>query len=82
MRAEVTLSNLLNNPSLSRFFFRAQSWETFEELLSRSACDEKEIEEQAELRSVTLDEFEEDCHNMSVEELAKEYGITLNEEED
>ena len=77
MRAEVTLSNLLNNPSLSRFFFRSQSWETFEELLSRSVSDEKEIEEQAELRSVTLDEFEEDCHDMSVEELAEKYEIKL-----
>ena len=37
MKAEVTISNIYWNNSLSDFFFRDQAYETLEELVKRSA---------------------------------------------
>lgn len=85
MKAEITFDQLYWNPSLLGFFFRSQSIRTMEELLDRSVDRRAAVSlitENAEWDYEDLDELEEDFHNDSVEELAKKFGIVLQEEEE
>ena len=84
MVANVTISNIYWNNSLRNFFWRTQSMETLEELMSSSTMDEDDIlqllEEQTETEDI--DDVEEDFYSLSVEELAENYGIELKEEDE
>lgn len=83
MQANVTISQLWNNPSLLRFFFRQQSIDTLEELINRSIGIENTLSTlNAETEGRDLDEVEEEFYEMQVEELAEQFGIELHEEED
>lgn len=85
MKAEITFDQLYWNPSLLGFFFRSQSIRTMEELLDRSVDRRAAVSlitENAEWDYEDLDELEEDFHNDSVEELAKKFGIVLQEEDE
>lgn len=84
MVANVTISNIYWNNSLRNFFWRTQSMDTLEELMSRSTMSDDDIlellDEQTELSD--NDDVEEDFYSLSVEELADNYGIELEEEEE
>lgn len=86
MKAELTIRQLYYNPSILDFFFRTQSRRHFEELVEKSTEDSlvtlQRIEDNAEWDYEDLDELEEDFYDMSVEELAEQFGIDLQEEEE
>ena len=84
MVANVTFSSIYWNNSLRSFFWRAQSMDTLEELMCRSTMDEDDILELLDEQTETedIDDVEEDFYSLSVEELAENYGIELEEEED
>ena len=86
MVANVSFSDIYYNNSLRNFFWRTQSIDTLEELMNRSTMDEEDILELLDEQTETedIDDVEEDFYSLSVEELAKNYGIELeeNEEED
>lgn len=84
MVANVTISNIYWNNSLRNFFWRTQSMDTLEELMSRSTMDGNDIlqllDEQTEEEDI--DDVEEDFYSLSVEELAENYGIELVEDDE
>ena len=86
MKAEVTFSELWQNESLMSFFFREQSIRTLEELLEKVADKRaaiNTIEVHAEINNYSVDDVEEMFYEYSIEELAEEFGLQIeNEEED
>ena len=84
MVANVTISNVYYNNSLRNFFWRTQSMDTLEELMSRATMDEDDILELLNEQTETedIDDVEEDFYSLSVEELAENYGIELEEDEE
>ena len=84
MVANVTISNIYWNNSLRSFFWRTQSMDTLEELMSRATMDEDDILELLDEQTETedIDDVEEDFYSLSVEELAENYGIELEEEDE
>lgn len=84
MVANVTFSNIYWNNSLRSFFWREQSMDTLEELMSRSTMPKDDILERLDEQTETedIDDVEEDFYSLSVEELADNYGIELEEEEE
>lgn len=84
MKAEITISNLYYNPSLRGFFFRSQASRTLEELVERSAMNLSDtldyLDERVQYND--LDEVEEDFYDMTLEELAKQYCIDIEEDEE
>lgn len=84
MKADVTFSQLYWNSSLMNFFFRDQSSRTVEEMMA-SAQNKTEaldrIDGYANDNDLSLDDIEEMFYEDSVEELAKEFDIKLEEEE-
>ena len=84
MVANVTISNIYWNNSLRSFFWRTQSMDTLEELMSRSAMDENDILQllDKQTEEEDIDDVEEDFYSLSVEELAENYGIELVEDDE
>ena len=84
MVANVTFSNIYWNESLRNFFWREQSTNTLEELMNRSTMPKEDVLELLDEQTETedIDEVEEDFYSLSVEELADNYGIELEEEEE
>lgn len=84
MKAEVTMSQIWLNKSLSDFFFREQAYYTLEELVAKSA--DGDLQAIEELNDATedmdIDDVEEMFYSESVEYCAEEFGIKLEEEED
>lgn len=79
------MSQLWFNHSLLNFFFRSQAESTLNELMDRTiegqgALDK--IEDYAEESGCNLDDIEEMFYNDTVEELAEEFGIRLEDEGD
>lgn len=85
MKAEVTFSELYWNESLMSFFFREQSIRTLDELLEKVA-DKKAainaIEVHAEISGYSVDDVEEMFYEYSVEELAEEFGLQIESEDE
>lgn len=84
MKAEVTISNIYWNKSLSNFFFRDQAYETLEELLKRSAMNGQDTLDALDdaTEDMSIDDVEETFYSESVEYCAEEFGIELEDEED
>ena len=85
MKAEVTFSQLYCNNSLMKFFFREQSIRTLDELLEKVAdkwAAINSIEAHAELNNYSVDDVEEMFYEYSVEELAEEFGLQIESEEE
>ena len=84
MVANVTISNIYWNNSLRSFFWRTQSMDTLEELMSRSAMDGNDILQllDKQTEEEDIDDVEEDFYSLSVEELAENYGIELVEDDE
>lgn len=82
MKAELTIKQLYYNASIMNFFFRTQSENTFNELIEKCEESNDEIFEAIENYSDDLDEIEEMMYNDSIEEIATELGLTIEEEEE
>ena len=86
MKAEITTHQLYWNRSLLDFFFRGQASRTLEELFKRASYDSLQvadiIDDYVYMNNIDVDEFEEMCYDMSVWELAEEFGIELEKDED
>ena len=85
MKAEVTFSELWQNESLMSFFFREQSIRTLEELLEKVAdkwAAINTIEVHAEINNYSVDDVEEMFYEYSVEELAEEFGLQIESEDE
>lgn len=84
MKAEITISNIYWNNSLSDFFFRDQAYNTLEELINRSAMSEQDTLDALDnaTEDMDIDDVEEIFYSESVEYCAEEFGIELEEEEE
>lgn len=84
MKAEVTISNIYWNKSLSDFFFREQAYKTLEELVTRSTMSEQDTLDALDgaTDGMDIDDVEETFYSESVEYCAEEFGIELEDEED
>ena len=84
MKAEVTISNIYWNKSLSDFFFRDQAYNTLEELVKRSTMSEQDTLDALDdaTEDMDIDDVEETFYSESVDYCAEEFGIELEEEED
>ena len=82
MKAELTIKQLYYNSSIMNFFFRTQSENTFNELIEKCEESNDEIFNAIENYSDDLDDVEELFYNDSIEEIAAELGLTIEEEEE
>lgn len=85
MEAEVTFSELYWNESLMSFFFRVQSIRTLDELMGKVADKEdaiNAIEVHAEISGYSVDDVEEMFYEYTVEELAREFDLELENDDD
>ena len=85
MKAEITFEELYWNNSLMSFFFREQSIRTLDELLEKVADKRaaiNAIEVHAEISGYSVDDVEEMFYEYSVEELADEFGLELESDEE
>lgn len=84
MKAEVTISNIYLNNSLSDFFFRDQAYNTLEELVKRSTMSGQDTLDALDEATddMDIDDVEETFYSESVEYCANEFDIELEEEED
>lgn len=84
MKAEVTMSQIWFNKSLSDFFFREQAYNTLEELVRRSAMSGQDTLDALDdaTEDIDIGEVEEMFYSESVEYCADELGIELEEEEE
>jgi hypothetical protein len=84
MKAEVTMSQIWFNKSLSDFFFREQAYKTLEELVTRSTMSGQDTLDALDdaTDDMDIDDVEETFYSESVEYCAEEFGIELEEEED
>ena len=72
MTANVSLQQIYFNPTILDFFFRKQARNTFEELINRAGNSPtafQELEDAIEGYYMSLEDFEEDCYNLSAEEI-------------
>ena len=84
MKAELTISNIYWNKSLSDFFFRSQAYETLEKLVNRSTMSGQDTLDALDdaTEGMDIDDVEETFYSESVEYCAEEFDIELEEEED
>lgn len=84
MTAEVTMSQIWFNKSLSDFFFREQAYKTLEKLVERSTMSGPDTLDALDEATddMDIDDVEEMFYSESVECCAEEFGIELEDEED
>lgn len=86
MRAEITFKQLFWNESLNNFFLREQSRRHLDELFNRASCSGMQLEgiisDYVEGNDIDADVLDELLYDYSVEELAVEFGVELNEDKD
>ena len=85
MKAEITFSELWRNESLMSFFFREQSIRTLDELLEKVAdkmAAINVIEVHAEINNYSVDDVEEMFYEYTVEELAREFDLELESDDE
>ena len=77
MKADVTLQALYFNKGIAKFFFREQAYNTLEQLVRLFGYDSEafdELEARVEEVYQDLDLFEEDCYDLSAEDVAEVLG--------
>lgn len=83
MNAPIFITDILDSENLSDYFFRDQALDTLNELLER-AIDYNDalsiLDRETEYEE--LDDIEEMFYSDTVEELARYFGIKLDEDED
>lgn len=79
MKAEVTMSQIWFNNSLSDFFFRDQAYNTLEELVKRSTMSGQDTLDALDEATddMDIDYVEETFYSESVEYCADEFDIEL-----
>ena len=86
MKIDIDFYTLYVNKRILDFFFRQQSEDTLEELLNRAKKETKfvldNIDDYAFYNNLEADGIEEMFYNESVEWIARELGIELEEEEE
>lgn len=86
MRIEISFESLYVSQRLYYYFFREQSRDTLEELIRVSKLDRHHIFElidsYAEQNGYDIDDIDEMLYDEVVEEIAKEIGIELEEEDE
>lgn len=86
MKIDIDFYTLYVNKRILDFFFRQQSEDTLEELLNRARKETKfvldDIDDYAFCNNLDADGIEEMFYNESVEWIARELGIELEEEEE
>ena len=86
MKIDIDFYTLYVNKRILDFFFRQQSEDTLEELLNRARKETKfvldNIDDYAFYNNIDADGIEEMFYNESVEWIARELGIELEEEEE
>ena len=85
MKANVTFLELCQDESLMSFFFRTQSIMTLDELMEKVADQRaaiNAIELYAEINNYSVDDVEEMFYEYSVEELADEFGLEIESDEE
>lgn len=86
MKIDIDFYTLYVNKRILDFFFRQQSEDTLEELLNRARKETKfvldDIDDYAFYNNLDADGIEEMFYNESVEWIARELGIELEEEEE
>ena len=86
MKIDIDFYTLYVNKQILDFFFRQQSEDTLEELLNRARKETKfvldNIDDYAFYNNLDADGIEEMFYNESVEWIARELGIELEEEEE
>lgn len=84
MNAQVTISNIYWNRGLKSFFFRDQAYATLEELVNRSSMSGQETLDALDSATddMDIDDVEESFYSDSVEELAEQFDIELDEDEE
>ena len=86
MKIDIDFYTLYVNKRILDFFFRQQSEDTLEELLNRARKETKfvldNIDDYACYNNLDADGIEEMFYNESVEWIARELGIELEEEEE
>lgn len=85
MKAEITMSQMYWNPSILGFFFTKQAQNTLTKLLDKAEDREtalEQIDNCADSWDMDADAVGDMFHEMSVEELAKEFEIDLTEGEE
>ena len=80
MTTTITLQQLWFNATLLNFFFRIQAIDTLEEIIDLTGARESEsrfneLSEAIEGYYLCLDEFEEDCYNLSAQEILDQLEI-------
>lgn len=84
MKAEVTISNIYWNKSLSNFFFREQAYETLEDLVERSTMSGEAtlsaLDDMTE--DMDIDDVEEMFYSYRTDYIAEDFGIELEDEEE
>ena len=85
MKAEVTFSELYWNEAIISFFFRKQSIRTLDELMKKVA-DKGDainaIEVHAEISGYSVYDVEEMFYEYTVEELAREFDLELESDDE
>ena len=77
MLADVTLQALYWNKGVASFFFREQAYRELESLVKNVGYEQEafdELESRVEQAYENLDDFEDDCYNLSQEELLEILG--------
>ena len=86
MKIEISFKSLYSNCHLYNYFFREQSQHTLEDLICVAKVDTHSvfdaIDSYAEQNDYDVDDIEEMFYNDSVEDIARELGIELEEEEE
>lgn len=84
MQATITMQQLHWDPALMGFFFREQSEETYNELMSHCTTrqDREKVWDAIEDYFCDLDEVEEMFYNDSIDEILERIGLLQFEEAD
>ena len=84
MKAEVTISNIYWNKSLSNFFFREQAYETLEDLVERSTMSGEATLSALDdgTEDMDIDDVEEMFYSYGTDYIAEDFGIELEDEEE
>lgn len=85
MKADVTLQAIYFNTGVGKFFFREQAYKELENLVKAVGVGSEafdELEEAIESCYENIDDFEEDCYNLQLEELLQILGYSSDDDED
>lgn len=83
MKIEVTIQKIWDDPNLATYFFRKKAYKTFEEVVRAVGGDNSPFAFNVLANTIedcyeSLDDFEEDCYNNSVDEILETLGYDVD----